>query len=455
MTILWTLLAGKSNERRLLYYPGRVLGEHFSQRESTIPHGFLILALSWSLLTAASGCQRHQGTMAPAGLPVSPVSLPVQREVTDHVDFTGRTEAVQSVDIRPRVTGYLVKIPFKEGANVKAGDLLFEIDPRPYQAQLDSAQGQVNLYEAQLKLAKVTLARDVALNSRLPNSVSQQELDQVRANVEEAESRVKAYQKNMEVYQLNHEFTKVVSPIDGQVSRYYLTLGNLVNQDQTLLTTVVSLDPLYVYFEVDEPTLLRIRRAINEGRVKRHPQGTEIPVLMGLQGEDGYPHQGTINFVNNQVDPTTGSILVRGVFANPEPPGGVRVLSPGMFVRIRLPIGLPHPALLVIDRAVGSDQGLKFVYVLDAQNKVEYRRVTTRSLQSDGLRVIESGLKPDDRVIVGGLPQIHPRMQVQPDLIPMPVLGQPDGAGTPATEPSQKPPPAAEGQPKRPDGHEP
>ena len=347
--------------------------------------------------------------MAPSELPVSPVSRPVQREVTDHVDFTGRTEAVQSVDIRPRVTGYLVSMPFKEGAIVKAGDLLFEIDPRPYQAQLDSAQGQVNLYEAQLQLAKITYARDVALNDRVPNSVSQQELDQVRATVDEAEARVKSYQKNMEVYKLNHEFTKVVSPIDGQVSRYYLTLGNLVNQDQTLLTTVVSLDPLYAYFEMDEPTLLRIRRAINEGRIKRHPEGTEIPVMMGLQGEDGFPHQGTINFVNNQVDPTTGSILARGVFPNPQPPEGLRLLSPGMFVRIRLPIGLPHPALLVIDRAVGSDQGLKFVYVVDAQNKVQYRRVTTRALQSDGLRVIESGLKPDEWVVVGGLPQVRPR----------------------------------------------
>jgi multidrug efflux system membrane fusion protein len=400
------------------------------------------------------GCQRRQPAVAPAELPVSPVSRPVQREVTDRVDFTGRTEAIQSVDIRPRVTGYLVKIPFKEGATVKAGDLLFEIDPRPYQAQLDSAEGQVNLYQAQLKLAKTTYARDIALNRMVPNSVSQQEIDQVKASVEEAEARVNAYQKNMEVYKINHEFTKVVSPIDGQVSRYYLTQGNLVNQDQTLLTTVVSLDPIYAYFDVDEPTLLQVRRAINEGRIKRHPQG-EIPVLMGLQGEDGYPHQGTINFVNNQVDPTTGSILVRGVFPNPEPPGGIRLLSPGMFVRIRLPIGLPHPALLVIDRAVGSDQGLKYVYVLDAQNEVQYRRVTTRSLQSDGLRVIESGLKPDDWVVVGGLPQVRPRMKVQPDRVPMPTLGtaSADGA-TPADEASPTTAPA-DVRPKRPEGRRP
>jgi RND family efflux transporter MFP subunit len=213
----------------------------------------------------------------------------------------------------------------------------------------------------------------------------------------------------------------VASPIDGRVSRYYLTLGNLVNQDQTLLTTVVSLDPIYAYFDVDESTVLRVRKAVNEGRIKRHPQGTEIPVLMGLQGEEGYPHEGTINFVNNQVDPTTGSILVRGVFPNPEPPGGVRLLAPGMFVRIRLPIGQPHPALLVIDRAISSDQGQKYVYVLDAENKAQYRRITTGALQDDGLRVV-LGLNPDDRVVVGGLQQVRPQMQIRPDEVPMPSM---------------------------------
>jgi multidrug efflux system membrane fusion protein len=266
------------------------------------------------------------------------------------------------------------------------------------------------------------------------NSVSQEQLDQDRASMEEADARVKAFEKNMEVYKLNHEFTEVTSPIDGQISRYYLTLGNLVNQDQTLLTTVVSLDPMYAYFDVDEATLLRIRKAINEGKIKRRQDGANIPVLMGLQGEEGFPHQGSVNFVDNQVDPTTGSITVRGVFPNPEPPGGIRLLSPGMFVRIRLPIGPPHPALLVVDRAVASDQGLKYVYVLDAGNKVQYRRVTTGPLQDDGLRVIERGLKPDEGVVVGGLQQVRPRMQVEPERTPMPSLGQPAGGEAPSAE---------------------
>jgi multidrug efflux system membrane fusion protein len=410
--------------------------------------GPVVFGLAWSLLTLAGGCQGRPTPVAPPGPPAIPVSSPVEREVTDYVDFTGRTGAVQPVDIRPRVSGYLVKIPFKEGAMVKAGDLLFEIDPRPYKAQLDQAQGQVDLYHAQLKLAGSIYLRDKVINARVPGSVTQERMDQDQATMEEADARVKAFEKNMEVFKLNYEFTRVVSPIDGQVSRFYLTLGNLVNQDQTLLTTVVSVDPIYAYFDVDEPTLLRVRRAINEGKIKRSPEGTNIPVLMGLQGEEGFPHQGTINFVNNQVDPTTGSITTRGVFPNPEPPGGVRLLSPGMFVRIRLPIGPPHPALLVIDRAVASDQGLKYVYVLDAENKVQYRRVTTGPLQDDGLRVITQGLKRDEWVVVGGLQQVRPRLQVEPEQTPMPSLDEPTGAGAPAAEPVA-PTSQPTGQPKR------
>jgi membrane fusion protein, multidrug efflux system len=373
------------------------------------------------VLLAASGCGTNRAAVAPPEPPAVPIAHPVQREVTDYVEFTGRTEAIHSVDIRPRVTGYLMKMPFKEGAEVKAGDLLFVVDPRPYRAQLDQAQGQVDLNKASLKLARLTLARDLAINTRQPQSISQQQIDQDRAVVEEAEARVTAVEKSMEIYHLSHEFTNVTSPIDGQISRYYLTLGNLVNQDQTLLTTIVSQDPMYAYFEMDEPTLLRTRRAVNEGKIKPRREG-EVPVLMGLQGEEGFPHKGTINFVNNQVNPTTGSILVRGIFANPRPEGGTRLLSPGMFVRIRLPIGLPHPALLVIDRAIGSDQGIKFVYVVDADNKVQTRRITTGALQEDGLRVIETGIQPDDWVVVGGLQQVRPRIQTRPEKIDMPTL---------------------------------
>jgi multidrug efflux system membrane fusion protein len=400
-----------------------------------------------------AGCEAKPSQSPQAQAPVVPVSRPIEKEITDYVDFTGRTDAVESVDVRARVTGYVIKVPFKEGTEVKEGDLLFEIDPRPYQAQLDQALSQITLYKAQLQLAKSTYARDRAVNASTPGAVALQQIEADMAAVEEASARLKAYQASTEVYKLNLDFTKVTSPISGMVSRYYLTRGNLVNQDQTLLTTVVTLDPVYAYFDLDEPTLLKIRRAVNQGQVER-PQDGVFKVLMGLQGEEGYPHEGTINFVNNQVNPTTGSISVRGVFPNPrlgapvnalslvgmgatsDPLSligwsitaknrgqGSRLLSPGMFVRIRLPIGLPHRTLLVVDQAISSDQGLKYVYVVDDDNKVQYRRVRTGALQADGLRVIEDGLKPTDRVVVAGLQQVRPRATVQTEETPMPTFG--------------------------------
>jgi multidrug efflux system membrane fusion protein len=376
-----------------------------------------------------------------------PVSKPVEREVTNYVDYTGRTDAVESVGVRARVTGYIDRIPFKEGAEVKKGDILFEIDPRPYKAQYDQAQGQVELNQASHKLAVTTYQRDQAIANSVAGGISQQQLDQDKAAVDEAAARIKAAQAALEVYKLNLEFTKVTAPISGLISRYYYTPGNLVMQDQTLLTTVVSVDPMYAYFDMDEPTLLRVKRAINEGRIKLPAQGADIPILMGLQGEDGYPHRGSFNFVNNVINPSTGTIAVRGVFQNPRPPNGTRLLVPGMFVRIQLPIGQPHQALLVIDRAVGSDQGLKFVYVVNQEHKIEYRRVTTGPLQDDGLRVIEEGLHPEDWVVTGALQQVRPLMEVSPSEMPMPTVGNVEGQAPPAmNNRAQPPPPGAKPQ---------
>jgi membrane fusion protein, multidrug efflux system len=385
-------------------------------------HPSLVCVCACSLLAAVAGCQRGQPQNADTGPPVIPVSHPVEKDVTDYVDYTGRVDAVDSVGVRARVTGYLTKEPFKEGAEVKKGDLLFEIDPRPYQALVDQAQSQVKLAEAQLNLAKITYERDRTIANETPRAISAQQLDQDKASVDSAQAQVKAAQAVLDAYKLNLSFCEVTSPVDGQVSRYYFTLGNLVNQDQTLLTTVVSVDPMYVYFDVDEATLLQVRRAVNEGKIKPSPGAKGFPVLMALQGEKDYPHEGTINFVNNAVNPSTGTLAVRGVFPNPKPENGVRVLSPGMFVRVRLPIGPPHPALLVIDRAIGNDQGLKFVYILASDKKVQYRRVTTGPLQSDGLRVIEDGLTKDDWVVVGGVQQVRPRMEIEVDEEPMPTL---------------------------------
>jgi multidrug efflux system membrane fusion protein len=376
---------------------------------------------------AFAGCLRRQPAVAPTEAPTVPISRPVQRLVTDYVEFTGRTDAVEAVDIRARVTGYLIKMPFTEGDEVKEGQLLFEIDPRPYQAQYEQALGQVELYKSSLKLAKITYQRDLDI-ARTPGAVSQQQLDQDRAAVEEADARVKAYLASLDIYKLNLDFTKVKSPMNGKISRYYMTKGNLVNQDQTLLTTIVSLDPMYVYFDMDEATLLRIRRAINEGLIPA-PQEGRFSIDIGLQGEDGYPHKGKVNFFNNQVNPNTGSISVRALVDNPKPEGGTRLMSPGMFVRVRLPIGEPHEAPLVIDRAITSEQGIKYVYVVDADNKVQQRRVKTGPLQDDGLRVIEMGadteMKADDWVVVGALQQVRPRMIVNVERVTMPTFAQP------------------------------
>jgi multidrug efflux system membrane fusion protein len=371
-------------------------------------------------LAASGGCHRPASQVAPPQAPAVPVSRPVQQDVTDYVDFTGRTDAVQAVNVVARVTGYLIKMPFKEGSEVKKDQLLFEIDPRPYEDQLRLGEAQLAAYQAQYRLANLDFQRAARLLKQ--NSISQQEYDQYKATKEQAAAQVESAKASVAIYKLNVEYTRVISPINGRVSRYYLTLGNLINQDQTLLTTVLSQDPMYAYFDADEPTILRARRAVSEGKIKPAEDGKN-PVFMGLQDEQGFPHKGTIDFVNNQVNPSTGSITVRGVFPNPVLPGGVRLLSPGMFVRIRLPMGGRHPALLVIDRAIGSDQGLKYVYVVDAKNKVQYRRVTTGPLQDNGLRVIESGLKAGDWVVVGAIQQVRPRMEIRPDRTPMPMIG--------------------------------
>jgi membrane fusion protein, multidrug efflux system len=383
----------------------------------------LLCTIFCCLLTATAGCSSKKrpqvGPSEPPGVPVSPPIF--DREITNYVDFTGRTDAVNSVNIIARVTGYLVsptkdgKMPFKEGSFVKKGDLLFEIDPQPYQAQFDQAQSQIKLYDAQLKLAQTTLVRFERLNKDTPGAVSQQALDQYKAAVDEAQARVNAQEKSLEVYKLNKEFTRVLSPIDGQVGRYNLTLGNLVNQDQTLLTTVVSLDPMYAYFEMDERTMQTINQGINEGRIKSFGEGTDTPVSMGLEGEEGFPHKGTVDFLNNQVTSATGSLSVRGIFTNPKPEKGVRLLKPGRFVRIRLNIGEPYKPFLVIDRAIQSDQGKKYVYVVDAEKKVQKRPVTTGALQEDGMRVISKGLTADDLVVVGALQQVHEGMTVRID----------------------------------------
>jgi multidrug efflux system membrane fusion protein len=346
--------------------------------------------------------------------PVVTIAQAIRREVTDYSDYTGRLDSQFAVDIRARVTGYIEQTPFKEGEEVKKGDLLFLIDERPYQAQLAQAQAQVLLNDAAYRLAKANNIRAKSL-TKTPGVITQQDLDQYQATEDQARAQVESAKAAVTTYQLNLEFCRVTSPIDGQVSRYYYTVGNLVNQDSTLLTTVVSTDPIYCYFDIDSITVDRVKREINEGRFKPLREVGARPLYIGLSGETGFPHRGNLTFVNNRVDPNTQTLTARGVFDNPRPDHGTRLLTPGIFVRVRLPFGEPHQSVLVAERALGTDQDKKFLYVVNSDNKVEYRGVTTGPLQPDAMRVVETGLKAGEWVIVSGLQQARPNAEVTPE----------------------------------------
>ncbi len=267
---------------------------------------------------AAVGCQPAPPAGGQSGPPAVSVAKPVQRQVMNYEDLTGQTEAVEMVDVRARVTGYLNSVEFVDGSEVREGDLLFQIDARPYQDQLDQAVAQVKANQESYRLAQTIYASDNSAGSAVPR----QQVAQDYASMLEADARTKASIASTEVNKLNMEFTQVTAPISGQISRTYVTRGNLITQDSTPLTTIVKPDPMYAYFELDEPTLLRIRRDIIEGRSPVPTQGM-TPVYFGLQGEDGWPHQGVVDFVNNQINPATGTISVRGVFANPLPSGDI------------------------------------------------------------------------------------------------------------------------------------
>ncbi len=389
---------------------------------------FLPVFLGAALLGAISGCRQAALPQDSSKLPVFTVSNPVGREVTDYVEYTGRTAAVQAVEVKARVTGFLMDMPFKEGAEIKKGDVLFKIDSRPYKAQYDQAAAQVGLYESQLKLAKANHERDLELFKRTKGAgVSQQALDADVAQEDQAEAALKAAQASLEVYKLNLDFTTVKAPIDGQVGRFNQPSGNLIMQDSTLLTTVQTVDPMYVYFDMDMPSYRKFQGGVNQDA------GAKIPLSMALQGEEDYPRAGNVDFFNNLVNPATDTLLVRSEFANPKKSFG-RDLKPGMFVRVKLPISQPHQALLVIDQAITSIQGRKNLYVLDDKDTVQELPVTIGQLQSDGLRVVQGkGLDDKTRVVVSKLLQVRAKTQIQPVLQPMPTYS---GAGpAPAAQP--------------------
>src|SRR6266403_166572 len=361
----------------------------------------MVVALSFWL----AGCNNQQpAAHGPPPAEVT-VSKPEQKEVVNWNEFTGRTAAVKLVTVTPRVSGYIVDIPFKEGDIVHKGDLLFQIDPRPYQDAYDQAVGQLQQAQANQQLQDATFARQQRL--RETGVIAKEDYDTALSNKNQATAQVVSAQAARNSAQLNLEFTHVTSPIDGRVSRQLVNIGNLVQADSTPLTTVVSIDPIYAYFSMDELAALSYQRLIREGRLTSS-EGGKIPVYLQLQDETGFPHEGTIDFSDNAFDSSTGTLLIRGSFPNSD-----GFLTPGNFVRVRVASGPKYKALLVAARAIGSDQDQSFVYVLDSKNIARLRHIKTGQL-AEGLRVVKSGLQPDDVVVINGIIKVRPDSPVRP-----------------------------------------
>ncbi len=375
---------------------------------------------------ALTGCSADANAKPPALPPAMVlVSTVVEEPVVDYYDFTGRTDAPETVEIRAQVTGFLNKVMFeagedgkgsKEGREVAKGTLLYEIDDREYRADFASATAEKASALAQQEKTAADLKRTENLLKK--GAATQEDLDQASAAKKQADAAVDSAVAKIERAQLNLDFTKIEAPIDGKLSRTMVTKGNLVTADTTLLTTLVSVDPIYVYFDVDERVILTLRDRVRSGQLEK-PDFP--PIMMGLTNEKGFPHNGEIDFSDNRADPQTGTIRIRGRFKNPPPEAGKpgdRVLAPGLFARIRLPIGKPKNALLVTDRAIGTDQGQKFVYVVNDKNEVVFRGVKLGSTH-DGLRVISEGLAADEQVIVDGLQRVRPGVVVNPKAVGM------------------------------------
>jgi RND family efflux transporter MFP subunit len=368
--------------------------------------GSLLLLVSVSALTGA--CTKSQAATPAAAPPPPEVSVArvLTRDIVEWDEFTGRMVAVDTVAVRPRVNGYIDKIAFKEGAEVKRGDVLFVIDPRPYQAELDRAKADLQRSTARVELSKRERVRaETMLTS---HAISQEEADEKINAEKEAIANVSAAQAAVDTATLNLGFTRVTSPIAGRVSRAEVTLGNLVGAGTTLLTTVVSLDPIRAYFESDEQVYLKHVGLPGSGGAKR-----KIPVFLGLANEEGYPHEGYLDFVDNQVDPGTGTIRARAVFDNKQ-----RLFTPGLFARLKLEGTGKHEALLIDDRAVGTDQDKKFVLIVGSDNTTKVTFIQLGPIV-DGLRVVRKGLKADDKIIVNGLQHTRPGAPVTPKEVPM------------------------------------
>ncbi|WP_292911864.1 efflux RND transporter periplasmic adaptor subunit [Niveispirillum sp.] len=368
-----------------------------------------LLAAGLSGMLILSGCGKDgQGAGGPPAAPQVVVSQPLKKNVQEWDEYTGRFAALEEVEIRARVSGYLTAVNFKDGQIVFKGDPLFTIDPRPYQAAVDIARAGVAQAQASVQLAQRELDR--ARDLRQTQAVSQSVLDSRAQQLQNAQAQLLGAQAQVRAAELDLEFTAVKAPVTGRVSNHRVSIGNLVSggsAQSTLLTTIVSLDPIQFYFDADQASYLRyVRQSRNGERVSSRDNPN--PVILALPDEQGFVHKGHIDFVDNQIDDGTGTIRVRALFDNAD-----MVLTPGMFARLRL-VGRPnYDGLLLPDAAIGTDQNRRFVYVLDKDNKATYRGVTTGPL-IDGLRVIRDGLMETDKVVVAGLQRVKPGAPVTP-----------------------------------------
>jgi RND family efflux transporter MFP subunit len=363
------------------------------------------------LVALASGCADPPPAAPPP--PAVTVAAVTERDITDWDEFTGRIEAVEAVEIRPRVSGYIRKVAFEEGSEVRKGAVLFEIDPRPYQADLARAEAQLEQARSGAELA----AREVVRARRLVDvqAISREEFDSRTSAEAQGGASVRAAEAEVRTARLNLEWTRVRSPIAGRVSRAEVTAGNLVQAGPptaTLLTTVVSLDPIYVSFEGDEQSYLKYA-ALDRNGTRPSSRDGRSTVYVGLADEEGFPHQGYVDFLDNRLNPETGTIRARAVLPNKD-----RVFTPGLFARVKLVGSGRYRAPLVLDRAVGTDQDKKFVLVLKPDSTVDYRPVQLGRLV-DGLRIVTSGVEPGERVVINGLQRVRPQMKVTPTLAVM------------------------------------
>jgi RND family efflux transporter MFP subunit len=380
-----------------------------------------------SLAACGKGGSEAKGPPGSSGGPPVSVAPVTKRVVQEFDDFTARLEAIDTVDIRARVAGTLDKVHFAEGQKIKKGDVLFSIDPRPFEMEVARVQARIAATRTQWGLAKSELVRAEKL---LPmQAISLQEVDQLRAAVRNGETSIQAAQAELNAAKLNLSFTRIASPIDGRISRAAVTPGNLVNAGEPVLTTIVSMDRVYAYFDASEATYLKYVRAAKDG-TRPSSRETANPVLMGLSDEEGYPHQGSMDFVDNRLNPATGSMRARAVFDNKD-----NRFTPGLSARIKLLGSGSYEATLVPDRAITTDQTRKIVMVIGANNIVEPREVKTAAL-IDGMRVV-TGVKGGENIIVDGLQRAFPGAPVTPQVMKVDDKGMPIAAA-PGAPPPQK-----------------